>query len=46
MSKYGEDCGEYEYKEEDLYYELKRFLESRSLDELLRVLADVVEVVD
>ena len=46
MSRYGEDCGEYEYKKEDLYYELERFLESHSLDELLRVLADVVEEVN
>jgi hypothetical protein len=35
---YGEDG-----MKDDLYYEMKRFLESHTIDELLRVLADVVE---
>ena len=46
MSMYGEDGSECEYKKEVLYDELERFLKSHSIDELLRVLADVVEVVD
>ena len=43
MSMYGEDGEGYEYKKEDLYYEMKKFLETHTIDELLRVLADVVE---
>ena len=43
MSRYGEDGEGYEYTKDDLYQELKRFLETHTIDELLRVLADVVQ---
>ena len=43
MSMYGEDGEGYEYRKEDLYNEMKKFLETHTIDELLRVLADVVE---
>lgn len=42
MSRYGED-GSTGYDREDLYQEIKDFVENHSLEELLRILADVVK---
>lgn len=41
MSMYGED-GSTGYDKEDLYYDMKEFIENHSMKELLQILADVV----
>ena len=42
MSMYGED-GSTGYAKEDLYYEMKTFLENHSVTELMSILTDVLE---
>ena len=44
MSIYGEDGDQpYQYKKEDMYYELREFLKEHPLSTLFSILSDVME---
>ena len=44
MSRYGDYRGGYD--KEELFDEMKRFLDSYPLSELMKVLADVIELIE